>query len=329
MGQAVFITVLRIFICFFGIATYIFCEPLVIEKPQTREPVHMALVYDDESTTPVAKQIKKLLQSTGLFDVRLSVGPAPATKQEITAYLHKGFAVILFVQNTAQDHIHFRLYDATDASMLIGKNMGSSSTELTQRLVADAVYNHLFNQESYFLTKIAYIKKSPTLRNKKRTELCMLDPVDGFSQTLVKDNRILVAPQWSRMQPGNHEKMWLSVSEFTPRNVRLLGIDLHGHSWSIIDLDGTCVGTAQQDDTTFVYARSGILWLYEFDKKNKRGRHTKLTDAKNTCGCPSLLSSGDIIYSCNGKIYRYDRHEKKQHQLPISGNCIAPDAHNL
>ncbi len=332
MGQAVFTTVLTALIVSCTFISYAFCEPLVIEKPQTREPVHMALVYEDSVMQPVAQEIKKLLSSTGLFEIKLSVGSSPATKNEITAYLSKGFSVILFLQHTTQDHVSFRLYDVTDATMLLGKNMSSSSPELTQRLVADQVYSHLFNHPSYFLTKIAYIKKSPTLRNKKRTELCMLDPVDGATQTLVKDNRILVAPQWSHIQParrddGGHERIWLSVSEFTPSNVRLLGIDLHGHSWSIIDLGGTCVGTAQQDDSTFVYVRSGILWLYEFDKKNRRGRHTKLTDAKNTCGCPSLLSSGDIIFSCNSKIYRYDRHEKKQYQLPITGNCISPDVH--
>jgi len=303
----------------------------------------MAFVYEAAGTHPIALEIKKLLMSTGLFEIKLSQGSVPVSKQEISSFMHKGFSVVLFMQQSAQQHIAFRLYDATDATMLLGKNIGSSfgrmdstalttsgsgePTELIVRLVADAVYAHLFNHESFFLTKIAYIKKSPTLRNKKRTELCILDPVDGFSQTLVKDNRILVAPQWSRMAPGAHDKIWLSVSEFTPSNVRLLGIDLQGHSWPIIDLGGTCVGTAQQDDTTFVYVRSGVLWLYEFDKKTKKGRHTKLTDSRNTCGCPSLLSTGDIIYSCNSKIYRFDRHEKKQYQLPITGSCISPDVH--
>jgi hypothetical protein len=304
-----------------------FAQPLVIEKPHAREPLHMALLYEDMGIQPTALEIKKLLTSTGLFEIKLSIGSTPTSKKDITDYMHKGFSVVLFMQQSPDNHIAFRLYDATDASMLLGKNLASSSRELTQRLVADAVYSHLFNHASYFLTKIAYIKKSPTMRNKKRTELCILDPVDGASQTLVKDNRILVAPQWSRMQPMGHDKIWLSVSEFTPRNVRLLGIDLHGHSWPILDLDGTCVGTAQQDETTFVYVRSGILWLYEFDKKTKKSRHTRLTDGRNTCGCPSLLSSGDIIYSCNSKINRYDRHEKKSYPLSISGNCIAPDVH--
>ncbi len=241
--------------------------------------------------------------------------------------MHKGFGVILFLQQSENNHIAYRLYDATDASMLVGKSIASASQDLTQRLVADGIYRHLFNDQSYFLTKIAYIKKSPTIRNKKRTELCILDPIDGLSETIVRDNRILVAPQWSHRESDLQEKIWLSVSEFTPSNVRLLGFDLHGNSWSILDLTGTCVGTAQQDESTFVYVRSGVLWLYEFDKINKKGRHTKLTDSKNTCGCPSLLKSGDIIYSCNSKIYCYDRREKKSYLLPINGSCIAPDVH--
>ncbi len=327
MGQAVRTSILITSIFFCTFATYIFCEPLVIEKPQAREPLALAVVYDQVGMQQVALEIKKLLTSTGLFDIKLSMGSIPAGKKDITDYMYKGFSVVLFLQQFEQSHIALRLYDATDASMLLGKNLASSSPELTQRLIADAVYRHLFNHPSYFLTKIAYTKKSPTLRNKKRTELCILDPVDGSSQTVVKDNRILVAPQWSRMAPGADEKIWLSVSEFTPSNVRLLGIDLHGHSWPIIDLGGTCVGTAQLDQTTFVYVRSGILWLYEFDKKTKKSRHTRLTDGKNTCGCPSLLSTGDIIYSSNNKIYRCNKQEKKSYQLPIAGSCIAPDVH--
>lgn len=321
---------LRLQLMFIGMLIFfikIDAEPIVIEKPQACEPLSLALVYEDMAMQPIAQEIKKLLKSTGLFEIKLSQGSIPASKQDITSYMLKGFTVILFLQQSSQEHIACRLYDVTDATMLLGKNLSSSSLGLTQRLVADAVYNNLFNHESYFLTKIAFIKKSPTLRNKKRTELCILDPVNGVSQTIVQDNRILVAPQWSAAVSAGHEKMWLSVSEFTPSNVRLLGIDLQGHSWPVIDLGGTCVGTAQQDETTFVYVRSGVLWLYEFDNKTKKSHHTKLTDAKNICGCPSLLSCGDIIFSCNNKIYRYNRHEKKQYQLPITGSCISPDVH--
>jgi hypothetical protein len=353
MGQTVRTQVLMTII-FFHIffSLNIFCQPLVIEKPQEREPLHMALIYEETSMQPVVQQIKKLLTSTGLFEITLSAGSVPATKQEITAYMRKGFSVVLFLQPSTHHHIAWRLYDATDASMLIGKNTGTSlaaahpdtssgsalkaahpelveglSGGLTARLISDCVYSHLFNHESYFLTKIAYIKKSPTLRNKKRTELCVLDPVDGTQEVIVKDNRILVAPQWSRFAAATQDTLWLSVSEFTPSNVRLLGVDLHGHSWPIIDLGGTCVGTAQQDGNTFVYVRSGVLWLYEFDKKIKKSRHTKLTDSRNTSGCPSLLRSGDIIYSCNNRIYRHNRTEKKSHQLPVTGACLAPDVH--
>ncbi|MBY0109841.1 MAG: hypothetical protein K2X90_01895 [Candidatus Babeliaceae bacterium] len=314
---------------FFCSISIIFCESFVIEKPQTRKPLHMALIYEDSIAQQAAQNIKKLFMSTGLFEITLSAGSAPKAKQEIMHYVHKGFSAVLFLQQLDNNKMAYRLYDVTDASMLVGKTISSTSQDLTQRLIADGVYTHLFNHASYFLTKIAYVKKSPTIRNKKRTELCMLDPVDGLSQTIVKDNRILVAPQWSHIEQDLQEKIWISVSEFTPSNVRLLGLDLHGNSWPILDLAGTCVGTAQQNESTFVYVRSGVLWLYEFDKKNKKGYHTKLTDSKNTCGCPSLLKSGDIIYSCNNKIYRYDRYEKKSYQLPINGNCSAPDVHKL
>lgn len=306
---------------------YIFGQTVIIEKPQVCEPLHMMLIHEGEVTQQAAQALTRLLIGTGLFEINISTGSMPTEKKDITKHIHSGYSVVLFLQQAAQGQITIRLYDATDASMLLGKTIGSNSAELTHRLVADAVYVHLFNHESYFLTKIAYVKKSPTLRNKTRTELCIFDPSNGSRQTLLKDNRILVAPQWLKTAHNNHDTCWLAISEFTPSNVRLLGVDLQGNTWSILNFDGTCVGTVQQDDSTFVYVRSGVLWLYEFDKRLKKARHTRLTDAKNTCGCPSLLSSGDIIYACNGKICRYSRTEKKSHVVPITGNCIAPDVH--
>jgi len=295
-----------------------------ITKPQAAQAFSLALVYENETMREDASLLQKMLASTGVFDVSCVCGSMPVCRKNIIDYMHKGFSAILFIQ-AHKDHISWRLYDTTQAEMLLGKTTGSSSRELTARLVADAVYMHLFNHESYFLTKIAYIKKSPTARNKKGTELALLDPADGTSRTILKDTRTLVAPQWSRGKQG--KKIWLSVSEFTPSNVRLLGTDLQGHTWSIIDNEGTYVGTAQQDDATFVYVRSGVLWLYTFDKITKKGKHTRLTKKGQICGCPSLLQSGDIVYSCQGKIYRYDRQTQTNNLLPISGNCLAPDAH--
>jgi len=135
MGQAVRTSILiSLFFCL--LPTQIFCEPLVIEKPHVREPLHMALVYEDMGMQPTALEIKKLLISTGLFDIKVSQGSVPVSKQEITSFMHKGFSVVLFMQQSAQQHIAFRLYDATDATMLLGKNIGSSfgrmdSTALT------------------------------------------------------------------------------------------------------------------------------------------------------------------------------------------------------
>lgn len=296
----------------------------IIEKPQTQQQLALALVYVDKDSSQAAQQIKKILESTGLFAINVQQGALPHTKKDITDYLLNGYATVLFIESDKKA-ISWRLYDATQAQMLLGKNSSSSSQELTARLVADAVYSHLFNHASYFLTKIACIKRSPTIRNKKRTELCILDPVTGGQETILRDNRILVAPQWGKFQAD--KKVWLTVSEFTPSNVRLLGADLQGGVWSIIDTPGTCVGTAQYNDSMFAYIRSGVLWLYEFDASSKKGRHTRLTDSSKTSACPSLTRSGDIIYSCNGKINRYDKATKKTITLPLTGNCLAPDTH--
>lgn len=301
-------------------------EEFKITKPQSVHIASLALVYDHDSLQNDAILLQKMLASTGVMEATLFIGSMPTSKKQITDYLHKGFSTVLFIQQD-NGHLRWRLYDTTQAEMLIGKQTGSSSSALTVRLIADAVYTYLFNHESYFLTKLAYIKKTPTVRNKKRTELCLLDPVDGQSIAILKAQRILVAPEWAAFSEDTASKIWLTVSEFTPGNVRLLGLDIKGRTWPIIDVEGTCVGVAQYDDCTFAYVKSGTVWLYSYDKKNKKGVHRRLTTAHQTCGCPSFLRSGDIIYSNNGKICRYDMNTKKSAPLPIAGNCMAPDVH--
>ncbi len=301
-------------------------EEFKINKPQSVHIASLALVYDQEVLHNDAVLLQKMLASTGVMEATLFVGSMPITKKQITDYLPKGFSTVLFIQQD-HDHIRWRLYDTTQAEMLLGKQTGSSSSALTIRLIADAVYTYLFNHESYFLTKLAYIKKTPTVRNKKRTELCLLDPVDGHSTTILKDARILVAPEWAAFSEDNASKIWLTVSEFTPGNVRLLGLDMKGRTWPIIDVEGTCVGVAQYNDCTFAYSKSGTIWLYSYDKKSKKGVHRRLTKAHQTCGCPSFLKSGDIIYSSNGKIYRYAMNAQESLPLPLVGNCMGPDVH--
>ncbi len=299
-------------------------DAFVITKAATSTHIFpLALVYDDPELSESAAGIKKLLNSTGVVEAVILQEKIPTTKKEMDAYRTRGYSAVLFMQPDA-DAIAWRLYDTTQSQMLLGKKTGSSSHSLLPRLIADAVYTHLFNHDSYFFTKIAYIKKSPSPRHPHATQLCVLDPVDGSSQVILKDPRTLVAPQWNF---DANSPVWLTVSEFTPQNVRLLGVDLLGNSWKILDNEGTCVGAARKDDTSFVYVRSGVLWLYTFDKAAKKGKHTRITPKEQVCACPSLLASGDIIYASGSKIYRYDSKEKKQYPLPIKGSCIAPDAH--
>ncbi len=324
MGQKMYfpiLTALSIFLYIPCISTV----SIAIEKPNSKALFSLALVYEHDKDLPNVELLKKMFTGTGVFTALIFQRPAPASSKVITEYLNYGCGVVLFISSD-KDRISWRLYDATQAQMLIGKTTGTEVTALTIRLVADAVFTYLFNQPSYFLTKIAYVKKSPTMRNFKKTEVCILDPVDGTSRTIIKDSRILVAPQWARPSASD-KKIWLTISEFTSSNVRLMGLDLDGHVWPIIDAPGTCVGVAQQDRDTFVYCRSGGIWLYTFDWHAKKGTHTRITHKNKVCGCPSLLSHGDIIYSCNGNIERYNKETQQTTILPLGGYVLSPDVH--
>lgn len=307
-------------------SSFIAAQPvsLVIEKPVDTYKFALAIVYTDAATADYAHRLKELLNVTELIDAHTLQTDTPQTKNDISKHLLAGYSAVLFLEHPREFTCAWRLYDATQVQMLVGKTTRSSSDTVTLRLVADAVMNQLFNHESFFLTQILFVKRIPSMRHTTRTALCTVDPATGTQQTLLTSNRILVAPQWMPMD--NADTLWMSFSEFTPSNVRLLGANTQGNVWSILDSAGTFVGAVQQGRNSFVYVRSGALWLYEFNKQHKKGMHTRLTDGRSTCACPSLVAD-DIIYSCDGGIYRYISGEKRSVKLPVTGYCLSPHAH--
>ncbi len=57
MGQTMRISILRAIV--FCSMSSIFSEPFIIEKPQARKPLHMALVYQDSLAKETAQSIYK------------------------------------------------------------------------------------------------------------------------------------------------------------------------------------------------------------------------------------------------------------------------------
>jgi hypothetical protein len=239
----------------------------------------------------------------------------PKAVRELRDLFEQGYTFAVFL--TPVPHgVEWRLYDVLQMSMLKGKR----SEHKSGHLIAHELWRELLGSDSPFLTKLAYIKKNGS-HAYRRWQLCTSD-IDGSHESVILNSKkVLVAPTWGK----SVERPTLLFSEFTVQNVRLLGTDLLGHKWSVIDKDGTLVGVSFSPYTDdIVYCRSGQIWLYGFDKAVSKGVHRMIVHGEDVCACPSLCENGDIIYGSRGKIRKYCSSTSKSSDITTEGYCVAP-----
>ncbi len=270
-------------------------------------------------------QLTRLLVQCLGFEKRFEVtqellSSAPVKKSDMTHLFEKGFDAALYVTfDDLNSPIEWRLYDTQPGEMISGKRQATFGyVKDVAFSVAARVVKELTSIEPPFLSKIAFIERD----NKKKKSLLSLVDYDGSStQILLASTRILVAPTWSL----SRKKPFVILSEFTPSNVRFVGVDMEGKKYVLLDLEGTNVGISYgKDGQDIVYCRSGAIWNYRYDTELKKGVHRCLIREQGTCASPSILENGDIVFCSEGKIKRYDVKTKRSTVLTPKGYNVAP-----
>lgn len=267
------------------------------------------------------KILKQCLEWEQRFEVLLETLPkGPIKKSEVTYLFDQGFDAALFIEFVSADKpIEWRLYDTKPGEMVCGRRCAASGyIKDAAFAIAARIIRELMAQDVPFMTKIAFIERD---RSHRRTLLCLTDLDGGILEVLLFSRRIIVAPTWGK-DPKNP---LLLLSEFTPSNVRFVGVDMAGNKYTVMDQDGTSVGLSYSpisDDVA--YCRSGLIWLYHFNPITRKGGHTCIIREDGLCASPTLMASGQVIYCSQGKIKIWSPLTGESKTLIGMGYNVAP-----
>ncbi|MBA3954207.1 hypothetical protein H0X48_02730 [Candidatus Dependentiae bacterium] len=297
----------------------------------------LGVINPTQELAQVAQELKKALERSKQFSVLIEEFGQLSKTQDIKALSTKGYSLAVFINAAPGGQaIQWRLYDTLDATMIKGKEALKQGNLVRgwAYAVADELWPELTQQQGSFGTKIAYTKRKQRMHGKMANTVYMCDADGSHEAELLSLPGTYVGLYWH----NDPDIARLFCSEFTRFNVRLIGITPHQPKKVVLDLTGTCVGIslAPESDKA-IYCRSGDIWHYSFNRKNKKSAHTCLikNDGKNSS--PTLLANGDIIFCSDAKKIRqgnaqargpqicyYHNDTGESELLTKDGYCVGP-----
>jgi len=256
-------------------------------------------------------------------DVRL-----PKDASDITKLAARDFMMAFFISCLPNGRgIEWRLYDTSSARMIKGRKVETEGAGIDAFAhgVANEMWQQLAGKRGPFTAKIAYVQSNPKSRSQhdKQVKLMVCDYDGTHHETLLDAGGVSVAPYWGL----NPQHPFIVYSDFTPRNVRLVSIDLTGRRRVVADFDGTLAGVSFHPSGDLIYGRSGNLWKYHYDTSTGRGIHTMVVREPSTASNPTLLANGDIIYAAGGRIKRYHAGTETKTIVRDGGYHAGPAVH--
>jgi hypothetical protein len=244
----------------------------------------------------------------------------PQKKSEIRELFSKGFDAALLVSFFSDTNVSvdWRLYDTDGATMVEGRKLSGMSLADFAANIAIRVVETLVRQVPPFLTSIAFVER----KDREAGSRVWVTDFQGLSHMMLYDsNRILVCPSW-----GKHTKRpFIAISEFTPHNVRFIGLDMHGRRYKLLDREGTSVGLCYDTQTDrVIYAHSGSIWRLQLNTDTNMWEHQCIEKITGTCGTPVIGPQGIIFYCSNGTICQYDARIDQATPLTGAGFHVAP-----
>lgn len=300
-------------------------EPVQVSiVPATQRKKTEILFVHQGSCDQLMKVVGSYLERTGQCAVTCRVGELPVHKRDIEQLFNAGFPFVCFVAlSQDKQFLNGRLYDASDQAMMQGKRWARRDPlgQWAQKIAQD-LWMQVTGQRGSFGSSLAYVKKE-----KGNCSLCIVSwPAGvgpGGAERVIRSGKtLMVAPAFKP------DGKLLFFSEFTNRNVRLRAADMKGRCWTVIDADGTCVGVSGLPGfDEVIYGRSGDIWRYRYDTSKRRGSHELLIEQGGDCACPNLLSSGNIVYCAQGKVWSWSPLTKQSTVLSKPGYAAGPSVH--
>lgn len=321
------------------------CAGLVLHLCCTQEPLNMAMVVNASKRQKVPlliihasalsdneqqciDTIKKDLSFSDQFLVTTKVyEKGVSRKHEIKKAIDMGIWLVLFIEFNDVNSIEWRMYDALQEALLMGKKYkkrGSVARGWGHN-IADSVWPVLTGNDGWFTSKLTYCKAKKTKKGYRIQHICIADYDGSNEEEIVSLPTICVAPHWHH-DPVNPKILY---SEYTSMNVRLMSVDMHKKRSILLNGDGiTMLPAFYKDGSSFVYCASegtGACQLYHFSK----GNVTPITDNECNNISPSFGPNEHTIYYCsdvtgNPQIYCYSLRLKTTMRITQGGFCTSP-----
>ena len=293
------------------------------------EKMKVLLLYG-KGLEDISEVLKKDLEFSGQFDIQSELFEKIRSKNDILGLFDKGYSMAIFLNKGRG--VEWRIYDTMQAEMLMGKlykKQGDSFYGWAHN-IADDIWSQLAGQEGFFTSKISF-SESVFVKGKKALKYIYICDYDGGNkQLLVKTPTINIASKWN----NNKINPLVLYSECTSSNMRLVSINMNKEKKVVTTSDGLNMQTNfNLDDQKVVLCSSRLgssqIYLYQYDKENKKVNVKRITKNKGNNVSPILLENDDIVFCSDfetnsPQIYCLHAENNFLERLTSSGYCACP-----
>ncbi|MGE0206406.1 MAG: hypothetical protein AB7R69_01005 [Candidatus Babeliales bacterium] len=290
----------------------------------------------DEFARYIKIMLDRTNQRTSGFKVTVkSFEKVPTTKQ-VKQMAVDGFPLSVFITESADNFLEWRMYDTKVASMVRGKRFAKQDMPVRCRaeLLAGQLWPLLTGQEGFFTSRIAFCKEVQGEKKRART-ICLAPPYadpaqslyNEFCTPLVEKGRAF-ALRWNK----DSISPLLLYSEATRSNIRLMSVDLHKQRKLVSNFDGfNMLPSFSADSKRVIYCRSlnGKSQLYVCEQKDDESLVRPITANNGNNVCPTLCENGDIIFCSDAykkgpQVCYYHAFTEQTEVLTDGDHCVSP-----
>lgn len=307
----------------------IFPFHITVAAPERQKTHLCVLVPSRQPALEVASIIQKDLMWSNQFIVDQKIVDRVTSKRVLKKMAAEyPFIIILSLKSKA---IEWRLYDATHATMLTGKQVGgANATAWRAHHCADGIWHALTGTPGCFSSRIAFCKEKRFGKGRRPHKYIYIADFDGTHvRPLVTTPTVNLAPRWNR---ATAQEPLLYYSECTLRNVRLVAVDMDGHRRTMSDFDGLNMLISWSPDGSkaiLCLSRGTATHLYLYKKNEPAGQRLEQITRKGTNISPCFIDDDRIVFCSDNNTHNkphiccMDLTTREITDL-ISGYCSSP-----
>ncbi|MCK4265493.1 PD40 domain-containing protein, partial [Candidatus Babeliales bacterium] len=285
-------------------------------------------IGDEELSTSVGRVFRKDLEFTDQLEVDLRKSKKELSKKDVPKLFNQGVSIYCLLKTT-KNSVSILVQDTSSKNIIFDKKFACDTNDSVAcgNMLSSNILPELTGESSIALYDLAYCR----LINPRHKIICVGNYNAQYSRVAVSMETVNIVPCW------HAEKPILFYSQITPKNMRLMAVDLKSNRHKIVcSFEGLNMQPSISSDgkkVVLCLSRSGNseLYLYDTDFSKEQGRRVfrQLTNNRGNNVSPSLLSNGDIVFCSDFKtgapqIFYLDNNNKKILQLTHGGYCSEP-----